>query len=309
MQFEKFTMKSQEALQEAQGLAQSKGHQQIEPEHLLKILLSQPEGIVSSVLRKMGVEVQAIKAEVDEAVNNLPQVSGAGLQVYMSSTLNQILEKAFAIADKMKDEYISQEHLLLAILDASHTKAGRALTGHGVNKDTFLQAMVSIRGSQRITDPNPEEKYQALEKYGRDLTSLARSGKLDPVIGRDDEIRRVLQVLSRRTKNNPVLIGEPGVGKTAIVEGLAQRIVSGDIPETLRDRRIVALDMGALIAGAKFRGEFEERLKAVLKEVAERQGEVILFIDEIHTLVGAGAAQVHRKGCGTRKTLSARDGE
>jgi ATP-dependent Clp protease ATP-binding subunit ClpB len=291
MQFEKFTMKSQEALQGAQSLAQSKGHQQIEPEHLLKILLDQPEGIVPSVLKKMGVEVQVIKAEVDEAVNNLPQVSGAGLQIYMSSTLNQVLEKAFVVADKMKDEYVSQEHLLLAILDASHTKASQALAGHGVNKDTFLQALVSIRGSQRITDPNPEEKYQVLEKYGRDLTSLARSGKLDPVIGRDDEIRRVLQVLSRRTKNNPVLIGEPGVGKTAIVEGLAQRIVSGDIPDTLRDRRIVALDMGALIAGAKYRGEFEERLKAVLKEVAERQGEVIMFIDEIHTLVGAGAAQ------------------
>ncbi|MBW1719150.1 MAG: ATP-dependent chaperone ClpB [Deltaproteobacteria bacterium] len=291
MQLEKFTMKSQEALQGAQSLAQNKGHQQIEPEHLLKILLSQPEGIVPSVLKKMGTEVRVIETEVDEAVNNLPQVSGASLQVYMSSALNQILEKAFAVADKMKDEYVSQEHLLLAIIDASHTKAGQALTGHGVNKDTFLQALVSIRGNQRITDPNPEEKYQALEKYGRDLTSLARSGKLDPVIGRDDEIRRVMQVLSRRTKNNPILMGEPGVGKTAIVEGLAQRIVSGDIPETLKDRRIIALDMGALIAGAKYRGEFEERLKAVLKEVSERQGEVILFVDEIHTLVGAGAAQ------------------
>jgi len=291
MQLEKFTMKSQETLQGAQSLAQSKGHQQIEPEHLLKTMLNQPQGIVFSVLKKMGVEIQAIQAAVDVALDGLPRVSGAGMQIYMSSTLNQVLEKAFSIADKMKDEYVSQEHLLLAILEASHTKAGQILADHGVNKDTLLQALVSIRGNQRITDPNPEGKYQALEKYGRDLTSLAKSGKLDPVIGRDDEIRRVLQVLSRRTKNNPVLIGEPGVGKTAIVEGLAQRIVSGDIPETLKDRRIIALDMGALIAGAKYRGEFEERLKAVLKEVSKREGEVILFIDEIHTLVGAGAVQ------------------
>jgi ATP-dependent Clp protease ATP-binding subunit ClpB len=291
MQLEKFTMKSQETLQGAQSLAQSKGHQQIEPEHLLKTMLNQPQGIVLSVLKKMGVEIQAIQAAVDVALDSLPRVSGAGMQIYMSSTLNQVLEKAFSIADKMKDEYVSQEHLLLAILEASHTKAGQILADHGVNKDTLLQALVSIRGNQRITDPNPEGKYQALEKYGRDLTSLAKSGKLDPVIGRDDEIRRVLQVLSRRTKNNPVLIGEPGVGKTAIVEGLAQRIVSGDIPETLKDRRIIALDMGALIAGAKYRGEFEERLKAVLKEVSKREGEVILFIDEIHTLVGAGAVQ------------------
>ncbi|OPL13788.1 MAG: ATP-dependent chaperone ClpB [delta proteobacterium ML8_D] len=291
MQIDKFTTKSQETLQGAQSLAQSKDHQQIEPEHVLKIMLGQTEGIVLSVLKKMGVEIQAIQSDVDAALNSLPRVSGAGMQVYMSSTLNQVLEKAFAIADKMKDEYVSQEHLLLAILEASHTKAGQTLVAHGVNKDNLLQALVSIRGNQRITDPNPEGKYQALEKYGRDLTSLAKSGKLDPVIGRDDEIRRVLQVLSRRTKNNPVLIGEPGVGKTAIVEGLAQRIVSGDIPETLKDRRIIALDMGALIAGAKYRGEFEERLKAVLKEVSKREGEVILFIDEIHTLVGAGAVQ------------------
>ncbi len=291
MQIDKFTMKSQETLQGAQSLAQSKGHPQIEPEHVLKIMLRQTEGIVLSVLKKMGVEIQAIQADVDAALNSLPRVSGAGMQVYMSSTLNQVLEKAFAIADKMKDEYVSQEHLLLAILEASHTKAGQTLAAHGVNKDNLLQALVSIRGNLRITDPNPEGKYQALEKYGRDLTSLAKSGKLDPVIGRDDEIRRVLQVLSRRTKNNPVLIGEPGVGKTAIVEGLAQRIVSGDIPETLKDRRIIALDIGALIAGAKYRGEFEERLKAVLKEVSKREGEVVLFIDEIHTLVGAGAVQ------------------
>ncbi len=291
MQFDKFTMKSQEALQEAQKLAQGKGHQQIEVEHLLKVLLETPEGIVPSVLKKMGVETETLKAEIDEAINSLPHVTGAGLQVYISPSLNQVLENAFTIAGEMKDEYVSHEHLLLAILNASQTRAAQALIAHGVNRDSFLKALVSIRGTQRITDPNPEEKYQALERYGRDLTSLARSGKLDPVIGRDDEIRRVMQVLSRRTKNNPVLIGEPGVGKTAIVEGLAQRIASGDIPETLRDRRIIALDMGALIAGAKFRGEFEERVKAVLKDVAERQGEVILFIDEIHTLVGAGSAQ------------------
>jgi ATP-dependent Clp protease ATP-binding subunit ClpB len=291
MQFEKFTMKSQEALQKAQSLAQEKGHQQIEPEHLLKILLSQDDGIVPSVLKKMGVNISAIEAETDETINHLPKVSGESLQIYMSSALNQLLEKSFSIANKMKDEYVSQEHIILAILDSPNIRVCQNLTRHGINKDNFLQALVSIRGSQKITDPNPEDKYQALEKYGRDLTSLAKSGKLDPVIGRDDEIRRVLQVLSRRTKNNPVLIGEPGVGKTAIVEGLAQRIVSGDIPDALRDRRIIALDMGALIAGAKFRGEFEERLKAVLKEIAERQGEVILFIDEIHTLVGAGATQ------------------
>ena len=291
MQFDKFTMKSQEAIQEAQRLAQSKGHQQIEVEHLMSVLLAQPDGVVPAVLKKMGVEVAAISAELDQIMEGFTKVSGAGVQVYLSQDLNQVLEKAFKVADEMKDEYVSQEHLVLALLDFPHLKGAKALMDRGVTKENFLQALMGIRGSQRITDPNPEGKYQALEKYGRDLTALARQGKLDPVIGRDDEIRRVIQVLSRRTKNNPILIGEPGVGKTAIVEGLAQRIVSGDIPETLRDRRIVALDMGALIAGAKYRGEFEERLKAVLKDVSDKQGEIILFIDEIHTLVGAGASE------------------
>ncbi|MGQ9813418.1 MAG: ATP-dependent chaperone ClpB [Dissulfurimicrobium sp.] len=292
MQFDKFTLKSQEAIQEAQRLAQSKGHQQMEPEHLLTVLLSQPEGVATAVFKKMGIETKAILAEMETILGRLPQVSGPGSgQVYISRALNQVLERSVAIASEMKDEYISQEHIILAMLDLSQSAVAKVLVSHGVTKEAFLKALVSIRGTQRITDPNPEDKFQALEKYGRDLTNLARSGKLDPVIGRDDEIRRVIQVLSRRTKNNPILIGEPGVGKTAIVEGLAQRIISGDIPETLRDRRIVTLDMGALIAGAKYRGEFEERLKAVLKDVVERQSEVILFIDEIHTLVGAGAAQ------------------
>ncbi|MGQ9745879.1 MAG: ATP-dependent chaperone ClpB [Dissulfurimicrobium sp.] len=292
MQFDKFTLKSQEAIQEAQRLAQSKGHQQMEPEHLLTVLLSQPEGVATAVFKKMGIETKAILAEMETILGRLPQVSGPGSgQVYISRALNQVLERSVAIASEMKDEYISQEHIILAMLDLSQSAVAKVLISHGVTKEAFLKALVSIRGTQRITDPNPEDKFQALEKYGRDLTNLARSGKLDPVIGRDDEIRRVIQVLSRRTKNNPILIGEPGVGKTAIVEGLAQRIISGDIPETLRDRRIVTLDMGALIAGAKYRGEFEERLKAVLKDVVERQSEVILFIDEIHTLVGAGAAQ------------------
>ncbi len=291
MQIDRFTVKSQEAIQEAQRFAQEKGHQQIVPEHLLKAMLAQAEGVAPAVLSKMGVDIKGIITDIEDALNRMPRVSGAGFQVYLSPELNQVLERALAVAGEMKDEYASQEHLILAILDAPRGQAARILAGRGVTREAFLKALVSIRGSQRITDPNPEGTFQALEKYARDLTALARSGKLDPVIGRDEEIRRVIQVLSRRTKNNPVLIGEPGVGKTAIVEGLAQRIVSGDIPETLKNRRLVALDMGALIAGAKFRGEFEERLKAVLKEVAEKAGEVILFIDEIHTLVGAGAAQ------------------
>ncbi len=291
MQYDKLTMKSQEALQEAQKLAQSQNHQQIEVEHLLKVLLAQKDGIVPAVLKKMGVPVKALEAEMDEALKAFPKVTGAGGQIYLSPALNEVLQKAFSVASEMKDEYVSQEHLVLAMIEVGGSKAAQSLVAHGVNRDAFMKALVTIRGTERITDQNPEEKYQALEKYARDLTDLARSGKLDPVIGRDEEIRRVMQVLSRRTKNNPVLIGEPGVGKTAIVEGLAQRIVAGDVPETLKNRRIAALDMGALIAGAKYRGEFEERLKAVLKEVAEKQGEVILFIDEIHTLVGAGASE------------------
>lgn len=289
MQIDKFTMKSQEAIQEAQRLAQSKGHQQLEPEHLLHAMLQQSDGIIPAVLKKMGVNVQTLLSAVNEALSKMPQVSGAD-QLYLSKDMNAVLTKALSIAASMKDEYVSQEHLLLAMLE-SGIKASHLLQAHGITKDSFLKALVSIRGNQRITDPNPEATFQALEKYARDLTALALTGKLDPVIGRDDEIRRVIQVLSRRTKNNPILIGEPGVGKTAIVEGLAQRIVAGDVPETLKNRKIVALDMGALIAGAKYRGEFEERLKAVLKEVSEKSGEIVLFIDEIHTLVGAGATE------------------
>ena len=292
MQFDKFTLKSQEAIQASQGLAGSKGHQEIQPEHLLRVLLDQPEGVVLPVLQKMGVGVQPLLEEVDGLLDRLPKVSGSGFgQGYISQKLNKVLDLAFKAAREMQDEYVSQEHLFLALLTAKESSVAGLLQAKGVNRDGFLQALVSIRGNQRVTDQNPEEKYQALEKYARNLTDSAKQGKLDPVIGRDDEVRRVVQVLSRRTKNNPVLIGEPGVGKTAIVEGLAQRIVNGDVPETLRDKQVVALDIGALIAGAKYRGEFEDRLKAVLKEIQKREGEIVLFIDEIHTLVGAGAAE------------------
>ncbi len=291
MQFDKFTTKSQEAIQEAQNLAEQHGQQEILPEHLLKIVIQQEEGVVSPVLRKLGVDPHLVLSEVDQLVTSLPKVSGGGFgQVYASQRLKKVLDQAFKIASDMKDEYVSQEHLFLAILDESDSKAADLLKNRGVTKESFLQALVDIRGTQRVTDPNPEEKYQALEKYTQNLTDLAKRGKLDPVIGRDDEVRRVIQVLSRRTKNNPVLIGEPGVGKTAIVEGLAQRIVMRDIPDTLSNKQVLTLDLGALIAGAKYRGEFEDRLKAVLKEVEKREGEIILFIDEIHTLVGAGAA-------------------
>jgi len=292
MQFDKFTQKSQEALQTAQSLAESLGHPELQPEHLLKVLLGQSDGVVVPVLRKMGIDPGLLQRKTEELLDRLPKVSGAGAsQPHASAHLRRILDQAFKTASSMQDEYVSQEHLFLAMAGDKDSPAGAMLRANGVESKSFMQGLVSIRGSQRVTDPNPEEKYQPLEKYARDLTDSARQGKLDPVIGRDDEIRRVVQVLSRRTKNNPVLIGEPGVGKTAIVEGLAQRIVNGDVPETLRNKKVVALDMGALVAGAKYRGEFEDRLKAVLKEIQKRQGEIILFIDEIHTLVGAGAAE------------------
>ncbi len=292
MQMDKFTLKSQEAIQTAHTLAQNRGNQELQPEHLLKAILEQPEGVVVPVLQKMGVEPSVVLSETNQLIDKLPQVSGAGAgQTYASQAFRNLLDQAFKIATNMQDEYVSQEHLFMAMLADSGLTVTAMLNRLGITEQDFLQALTTVRGNQRVTDPYPEEKYQALEKYARNLTDMARQGKLDPVIGRDEEIRRIIQVLSRRTKNNPVLIGEPGVGKTAIVEGLAQRIVNGDIPATLEGKQVIALDLGALVAGAKYRGEFEDRLKAVLKEVEKRAGEIILFIDEIHTLVGAGAAE------------------
>ncbi|MDX6675364.1 MAG: ATP-dependent Clp protease ATP-binding subunit ClpB [Solirubrobacteraceae bacterium] len=288
---DRFTIKTQEALQAAQRLAEERHNPQFVPEHLLAVLLEQESGVVAPVLDKLGADPGSLRAAVNAALDALPTVSGDdGPAPNASSDLVQVLRAAEKQAGKLKDEYISTEHLLLALAEAK-TPAGEALRAAGADHEALLRAVEDVRGPHRVTDQNPEDKYQALQRFGRDLTELAEQGKLDPVIGRDDEIRRVIQVLSRRTKNNPVLIGEPGVGKTAIVEGLAQRIVAGDVPDSLRDRRVIALDIGGLIAGSKYRGEFEDRLKAVLKEISEAGGTIILFIDELHTIVGAGAAE------------------
>jgi ATP-dependent Clp protease ATP-binding subunit ClpB len=291
IRWDKFTVKAQEAVQRAGQFASEHGNPELRPIHLLAALLEDAEGIVPPVLEKIGIGPQAVLSEVYKELEKLPKVSGEASQATFSNEVNKLLEQAFKEASNFKDEYVSTEHLLLAITHLKRDVAQQVLATHGATYDAILKALSVVRGSQKVTDQNPEAKFQALDKYARDLTEQARRGKLDPVIGRDDEIRRVVQVLSRRTKNNPVLIGEPGVGKTAIVEGLAQRIISGDVPEALKHKRVVGLDLGAMLAGAKYRGEFEDRLKAVLKEIEDSQGQIILFIDELHTLVGAGAAE------------------
>jgi ATP-dependent Clp protease ATP-binding subunit ClpB len=290
LRFDKMTVKAQEVLQQAQEVAASHQNQAVEPIHLLAALVQQADGVVPPLLARLGIRQELLTQDVEREIERLPKVQGFAQQ-NLGRALNEVLERAFEEATKFKDEYVSTEHLFLAIAGEDRDPAGRLLKKHGASHEAILQALASVRGSQRVTSQNPETTYAALEKYARDLTDLARRSKLDPVIGRDEEIRRVMQILARRTKNNPVLIGEPGVGKTAIVEGLAQRIVSGDVPDVLKTKRLVALDLAALVAGAKYRGEFEDRLKAVLKEISEAEGQIILFIDELHTLVGAGAAE------------------
>src|SRR6202047_3420940 len=291
IRWDKFTVKAQEAVQRASSLASEHGNPELMPVHILAALLEDKEGIVPPLLEKIGIGPQAVLNDAYDVIQSLPKVSGSAAQATISNSANQLLELAFKEASNFKDEYVSTEHLLLAATELKRDPAREILAQHGATHDAILKALTSVRGSQKVTDQNPEDKYQSLARYTRDLTEQARRGKLDPVIGRDEEIRRVVQVLSRRTKNNPVLIGEPGVGKSAIVEGLAQRIISGDVPEGLKNKRVVALDLGAMLAGAKYRGEFEDRLKAVLKEIEDSQGQVVLFIDELHTLVGAGAGE------------------